>query len=88
MTNLDRIAREYAERYEVDPDALAYSVRRALARRLARAAQAFKVCPVCGRDLPAKAYASDESKGDGLKVVCRECDNRRRRPPTTGALLK
>ena len=53
---------------KVDPDAFAASVRRALARRLARAAQPFKVCPLCKRHLAARDFGDNAAQSDGLQV--------------------
>lgn len=71
--DLEALAQDVAERYGLDPEDFEARVRRQLARRIARGAQPVKGCPVCLRDLPALAFAEDPTKGDGLKVVCREC---------------
>lgn len=70
---IDEAAREVAERFALDPEDFARRVRAQLARRIARGTRPHKRCPVCRNDLPALAFAEDASKGDGLKIVCREC---------------
>ncbi|OZV74782.1 hypothetical protein CA850_29845 [Micromonospora echinospora] len=87
---LAELAAVVAERHALDPADFAARVRRQLARRMARGRIPFKVCPACGEALPALSFAEDISKGDGLKVVCRECDaarqaERRSASPSPGA---
>ncbi|MFD6638314.1 hypothetical protein ACFWDN_21135 [Micromonospora chalcea] len=86
---LAELVAEEAERYGLDPDDLRARVLRQLARRTSRAALPLKGCPACLRDLPARAFAEDASKADGLKAVCRECDavrvRLRRASPCPGA---
>ncbi|MEV0267707.1 hypothetical protein AB0H43_02940 [Hamadaea sp. NPDC050747] len=89
MSPLDDAARAVAERHGLDPADFVRRVRAAADRRRARGSLPFKTCPACSRELPALAYAEDTSKGDGLKVTCRECDAartaRRRASPSAGA---
>lgn len=82
MTALDDLVREYAERFEVDPDALGTSVRRALVRRQARASRPFKPCASCGRHRAARDFDGDARAADGLATVCKECRRARQRKRT------
>ncbi|MFG3715789.1 hypothetical protein [Micromonospora sp. NPDC047730] len=92
MTNpLDELAAEVAEAHSLDPAAFAARVRRQLARRMERGARPFKRCAACDRDLPARDFAEDRSRPDGLQRRCRQCDRdrsaaRRSASPTPGTL--
>ena len=58
---------------DCDPVELAERVRRRRDWRKRRALRPYKACYACGRDLPARAFAEDASRPDGLATSCREC---------------
>lgn len=38
----------------------------------------MKCCTKCRRPLPLTSFSKDRTRPDGHRLVCRECDNRRR----------
>ena len=74
----DRV-RAYAEQIGADPEAFVARVVRRRDYWLARASRPFKRCSVCQRKLPARAFAEDASRRDGLQRICRECNANRLR---------
>lgn len=67
-------------------------VRAARDRRLRRAQRPYKACPGCSLELPARSFAEDNERSDGLRRICRDCDHKRvqnsRLSPTHGPLSK
>lgn len=72
----ERRVRAAAARFDQDPDdpdAVAASALRALARRQARAG---KTCASCDERKPLSAFGADPQKADGLRTRCRSCRRR------------
>lgn len=66
-------ARFVGDSLNYDPVELAERVRRRRDWRKRRALRPYKACYACGRELPARAFAEDASRPDGLATSCREC---------------
>lgn len=78
LANLDIAVANYLLRVENDTN-LAELSRRVEAmrdRRAERASRPFKTCPKCSEDLPARAFAEDSKRPDGLQSECRSCRSR------------
>lgn len=67
------LATESARRHGLNAVDLYRRVLARLEQRKARAALPFKRCPVCGRQLPARDYAENATRPDGLQRECRPC---------------
>ncbi|MFG3710141.1 hypothetical protein [Micromonospora sp. NPDC047730] len=66
-------ARDAAPRYGLDPDDFARRVLAQRDRRKERASRPAKECSDCREHLPARMFAEDAARPDGLQRYCKRC---------------